>query len=340
MERRDLFKAAGLIAAAPLLGTVAVPLLATPAVAAGEGKKYTFYHILWSTTDSNAQFHVVAGKGYMDERSDVEIKYVGPENYDPAEHAKFLDTVIAAKPDGIAMHISSADALLPGLKAAKAAGIPFVSVTSHPPGKEDNDKLEGLYLTWVGAAEGGVGAMMGAELLQKTTPKRVAYLMAHLGHAGQEAIAEGFFKSMPAGVATDKVSTGDEPEKAKDAIRSYITANPDVGAIFSITLMNKWLTDTMDELDRNDIIVLTDNESPSSLDCMSAGKCLASFSQQFPIQAPFAYDALYYYNKKLMYPTGPILTGPRVINAANHDVFKTAVLAAIGEDEYKKLSPY
>ena len=73
---------------------------------------------------------------------------------------------------------------------------------------------------------------------------------------------------------------------------------------------------------------------------MSAGKCLASFSQQFPIQAPYAYDVLYYYNKKLMWPTGPILTGPRVINAENHDVFKTAVLAAIGEEEYKKLSPY
>lgn len=141
LNRRNLFAAAGLMAPAALLGNTA----------AAQDKKYTFYHILWSTTDSNAQFHVVAGTGYMEERPDVEIKYVGPEAYDPAEHAKFLDTVIAAKPDGIAMHISSADALLPGLKAAKEAGIPFVSVTSHPPGKEDNEKLAGLYLTSIGA---------------------------------------------------------------------------------------------------------------------------------------------------------------------------------------------
>jgi ABC-type sugar transport system substrate-binding protein len=291
-------------------------------------------------SDSNAQFHIQSGKAYMEERPDVEIKYIGPENYDPAEHAKFLDTVINAKPDGIAMHISSVDALLPGLKAAKAAGIPFVSVTSHPPLKEDNEKLDGLYLTWVGAEESSVGALMGAELLKTAKPKRVAYLMAHLGHAGQEAIAEGFFKSMPEGVATDKVATGDEPQKAADVLRSYIMANPDVGAIFCITLMNKWVTDVLDELGRTDIVVLTDNESPSSLDCMSEGKCLASFSQQFPIQAPFAYDVLYYYNKTLMYPVKPVVTGPRVINAENHDIFKKAVLTAIGEEEYGKLSPY
>lgn len=333
MKRRTVL---GMALAAPMVAATKTPALSQ----AADKKKYTFYHILWSMSDSNAQFHAQSGAAYMEERPDVEIKFVGPENYDPAEHAKFLDTVINAKPDGIAMHISSVDALLPGLKAAKEAGIPFVSVTSHPPSKEDNDKLEGLYLTWVGADETTVGGLMGAELLKTAQPKRVAYLMAHLGHAGQEAIAEGFFKAMPAGTATDKVATGDEPQKAADVLRSYITTNPDVGAIFCITLMNKWVTDVLEELGRTDIIVLTDNESPSSLDCMSEGKCLASFSQQFPIQAPFAYDVLYYFNKTKMYPVRPIITGARVINAENHDIFKTAVLSAIGEDQYGKLSPY
>lgn len=331
LDRRNIVKTAALLPLAPTLVNSAK---------AEDTKRYTFYHVLWSMSDSNAQFHVKAGEEYMKERSDVEIKYVGPENYDPAEHAKFLDTVINAKPDGIAMHISSVDALLPGLKAAKAAGIPFVSVTSHPPGKEDNEKLKGLYLTWVGADETTVGALMGAELLKTKTPKRVAYLMAHLGHAGQEAIAAGFFKSMPEGVATDKVATGDEPQKAQDVLRSYITSHPDIGAIFCITLMNKWVTDVLDDLGRSDILVLTDNESPSSLDCMTAKKCLASFSQQFPIQAPFAYDVLYEYNKTLMYPVRPIVTGARVINRDNIDLFKKAVLTAIGKEQWAKLSPY
>ena len=93
--------------------------------------KYTFYHILWSMTDVNVQFHIKGGNAYMKSHPDVEIKYVGPESYDPAEHAKLLDTVLEANPDGIAMHISSPEALLPGLKKAKEKGIPFVSTTGH-----------------------------------------------------------------------------------------------------------------------------------------------------------------------------------------------------------------
>ena len=302
--------------------------------------KYTFYHILWGMADANVQFHIRAGEAYMASHPDVEIKYVGPENYDPAEHAKFLDTVLNAEPDGIAMHISTVDALLPGLRAAKEKGIPFVSVTSHPPSAEDNAKLEGLYLTWVGADESIIGARLGARVLAETTPKRVAYLMSHLGHAGHEQRAAGFFSVMPEGVATDRVAMGEEPQKAKDVIRSYLVANPDVGSLFGSAPTNKWITDVLDELGRGDILVVTSDASPSSLECIIEGKCLATFSQQFPIQAPMAYEVLYHYNKSQMWPVTPIATGPMVVDAANAEVFKNVVISVLGEDAYYGMSPY
>ena len=46
----------------------------------------------------------------LGDREDVDIKFVGPENYDPAEHVKFLDTIMKTDPDGIAFHISNVDA--------------------------------------------------------------------------------------------------------------------------------------------------------------------------------------------------------------------------------------
>jgi ABC-type sugar transport system substrate-binding protein len=343
MERRDLFKAAGLIAAAPLLGVATTPLLlGTPAMAAGDGKKYTFVHVLWGMSDANVQFHVKAGENYMASHPDVEIKYVGPENYDPAEHAKFLDTTVNSKPDGIAMHISSADALLPGLKAAKAAGIPFVSVTSHPPGAEDNAKLKGLILTWVGANESLIGEVMAKRLLQDVpAPKRVAYLISHSGHAGHEQRAAGFFKAMPAGTATDKVVTGDEPQAAKDAIRSYLSANADVAAVFGNTPANKWWADVVDELGRKDNIkYLTSDDAPSSLEAIKAGYCLATFTQQFPIQGPIAYETLFNFKQVAMAPIEPIITGPAVIDASNVDAFKTQVMAVFGEKGYADLNPF
>lgn len=315
-------------------------LVAGSAQAQEEQKKYTFYHLLWSMTDSIVQLHVKAGEAYMKSHPNVEIKYLGPEAYDPAEHARFLDTIINAKPDGIALHISNPDALLPGLKTAREAGIPVVSVTSHPPTEADNKKLEGSYLTWVGADERLIGVRMGERLLQEETPKRVAYLMAHLGHAGHEMRAEGFFASMPDGVPTDKVAVGDEPTAAMDVIRSYLAANPDVGAVFGSSPQNKWITDVLAELGRTDVKVLTSDESPSSLECVLAGLCFATFSQEFPIQGPLAYEIMYQYKETGMAPVQPIVTGPLVIDAANAQTFKDLALTAFGEDGYAELSPF
>jgi len=293
-------------------------------------------------SDAIVQFHVKAGEKYMASHPDVTIEYVGPENYDPAEHAKFLDTVTNSKPNGIAMHISSADALLPGLKAAKEAGVPFVSVTSHPPGAEENAKLEGLYLTWVGADETLIGGVMAKRLLQDVpAPARVAYLFAHTGHAGHEMRAQGFFDAMPAGTQSDKVVIGEEPQAAKDAIRTYLSANADAGAVFGSAPANKWWADVVDELGLKDKVkYLTSDDAPSSLEAIMAGYCLCSFTQQFPIQGPFAYDTLYNFNEVGMAPVAPIITGPAIIDAANAEAFKTQVMAVFGEEGYMDLNPF
>jgi simple sugar transport system substrate-binding protein len=327
--RRTVLAGAAPLAMAPLL----------PGAVRAEGKKYVFYHILWGMQDPIVQFHINAGKRYMADHPNVEIKYVGPENYDPAEHAKFLDTVINAHPDGIAMHISSADALMKSLQAAKSAGIPFVSVTSHPPGAEDNAKLAGLYVTWVGADESKIGGIMAKRVLQEGTPKRVAYLFHHLGHAGLEQRAKGFFDGLP-DVPADKVVIGDEPQAAMDSIRAYITSHPDVSVLNGNAPANKWMVDVVNDLGRKDIKILTSDDAPTSLECILQGYCLASFTQQFPIQAPLAYEVLLQYQETKMGPTGPIITGPAVIDKSNAQAYKDQVMAVFGKDGYAKLSPF
>jgi simple sugar transport system substrate-binding protein len=314
-------------------------LLPSSALFAQAKPKYTFYHLLWSLTDPNVKWHTAGGEEYMKTNPQVQIKYVGPENYDPAEHAKFLDTIIKANPDGILLHISSVDALLPGLREAKRRGIPIVSVTSHPPGAEDEAKLKGLYLTWVGADEGLIGMRLGERAQQSVKPVHVAYLMGHLGHAGHEARAKGFFQSMPAGVKTDRVAIGDEPSHAKDVIRSYLKANPDVNIMFGMLLSNKWVWDVAQEMKRN-IALLTSDEAPTSLEAVVQGKYLATFSQEFPIQANLAYHVLYLYKETGMAPVSPIITGPMVIDKSNAQMVKDLALKSLGEKEYYKLSPW
>lgn len=302
-------------------------------------QKYTFYHLLWSVTDPNVQWHVKGGEAYMRINPEVEIKFVGPENYDPAEHVKFLDTIMKADPDGIAFHISNVDAMLPSLKEAKERGIPIVSVTSHPPTEEDEEKLKGYYLTWVGADERLIGYRLGERVQESITPVHVAYLMAHLGHAGHEMRAKGFFDSMPEDVKTSRVAIGDEPSQAKDAVRSFLVANPDVNAMFGQTSVNKLVWDVVQEMGR-DITLVTSDESPDSLEAVLNDKYLATFSQEFPIQAQLAYHTLYLYKETGMAPVAPLITGPMVIDKSNAQLVKDLVMKFMGEEEYYKLSPW
>ena len=303
--------------------------------------KYTFYHLLWDVTDPNVQWHIRGGEAFMKVNPEVEIKFVGPTKYDPTEHAKFLDTILKANPDGICLHVSSVDALLPGLREAKKRGIPVVSVTSHPPLAADDAKLKGLYLTWVGADEGLIGFRLGERVLEEgIKPVHAAFLLAHVGHAGMEARAAGFFKSMPQGVKTDKVAIGEEPSHAKDVIRSFLAANTDVNVMFiGSAAANKWVWDVVNDMKRT-ITIVTADESPTSLEAVIQGKFLATFSQEFPIQAQLAYEVLYLYGEANMAPVAPMITGPLVVDKNNAQAIKDMLIKFMGKDAYSKQSPW
>ena len=96
----------------------------------------------------------------------------------------------------------------------------------------------------------------------------------------------------------------------------------------------------LEELGREDVAILTSDEAPTSLECILAGKCHASFGQQFPIQAPFAYELLYQYKETGMRPVLPIITGPAIIDETNVESIKATVIGVLGEDTYYDLSPF
>lgn len=307
-----------------------------------QAPKYTFYHLLWGMDDANVNFHIASAEAYMAMNSEVKIVTSGTETYDPALHAQLLDTIIASEPDGIFLHISDIDTLLPGLQKAADAGIPVMSVTSHPPSEEANAKMAGLVLPcWVGSDESLIGGAMGEYLLDKLPePKHVIYLITTPGHAGHEARAQTFFDTMPAGTKTEKLATGQDPEQFKDILKAYLTENEDVDAIFGMILCNKWVADVLDDVGRSDIIHFTSDEAPSSLDGIELGYVTATFTQEFPIQAQLAYNIMYLYKESGMAPIRPIITGPAIVDASNVAIVKGLVMDALGEDGYAEASPF
>jgi len=308
-----------------------------------QAPKYTFYHLLWGMDDANVNFHIASAEAYMAMNKEVEIVTSGTETYDPALHAQLLDTIIASEPDGIFMHISDVDTLLPGLEKAKEMGIPVMSVTSHPPSEEPLDKLKGLVLPcWVGSDEALIGGAMGEYLLaQNPEPKHVIYLITTPGHAGHEARAQAFFDTMPAGTKTEKLATGQDPEQFKDILKAYLTKNEDVDVIFGMILANKWVADVLDDMGKKgEIVYFTSDEAPSSLDGIEQGYITATFTQEFPIQAQLAYNIMYLYKESGMAPVKPIITGPAIVDASNVEIVKGLVMGALGEDVYAESSPF
>lgn len=307
-----------------------------------QAPKYTFHHLLWGMTDPNVKWHIASAEAYMAMNKEVTIKYSGPEDYDPAQHAQFLDTILASQPDGILLHISDVDTLMPGLKKAQEMGVPIMSVTSHPPSEEANAKMKGLVLPcWVGSDEALVGGVMGEYLLEKLPePRHVVYLIATPGHAGHEARAQGFFDAMPAATKTTRLATGEDPEPFKDILRSFLTQNEDVDAIFGMILTNKWVADVLDETGKKGVIYLTSDESPSSVEGILKGYVTATFSQEFPIQGQLAYNLLYLYKKSGMAPIQPIITGPSIVDASTAEAMKQLAINAMGEDGYYESSPF
>jgi len=305
-------------------------------------KKYTFYYIAWGMADPNAYWHIETSKVYMRINPEVEVKFTGPERYDPAEHVRYLDTVIEAKPDGIFMHISDPAALQKSLMEAKKRGIPIVSVTSHPPQPEAEEILKDLYLCWIGADEYKIGVAEGQRLLKEKTPVHVVAALGHVGHAGAEARAKGFFDVMPKGVKCSKLAIGDEQTRAMEILRSFLKANPDVDTIFNECLFaNKWVWDVVEELGRTDkITLLTVDEAPSSIEAILSGRYLATFSQGFPIQGLYAVHVLWVYRETGMHPVGPILTGPIIIDKTTAPQWKKILIDFLGEKKYYELSPW
>jgi ABC-type sugar transport system substrate-binding protein len=202
--------------------------------------------------------------------------------------------------------------------------------------------LEGLVLPcWVGADESLIGGVMGARFLQENpNPKHVIYTQGTPGHAGQEQRAQGFFDAMPGGTKTTNLATGIEEAGFKDIVRSFLVANPDVDAIFTFTMCNKWVSDVVQDLERQDIALLTADASPSSIEGIMQGHYLATFGQELIIQGGLALHILYLYKESGVAPINPIVTGPLVIDADTAQMFKDQIIDVLGQDYYDQNNPY
>jgi len=302
--------------------------------------KYIFYfpsHI--GAADPNMKVWTTAIKDFENRYPEVEIRYFATAEFSIRKFKEFVETAVAAGPDGIMLPIVDPEAVERPLEMAIEKGIPVVALNIEDP-RPQPDKID--YLSYVGESGYKTGWALGERVLEEFAPgkpKHVVAEVALIGHACIEARAKGFVDVMEEnGVKAKRLSTGHKESEAKELLTSYLMANPDVDVVFSTaTYSTPWTWSVLKNLGKTDkITMVTVDASPTSLEAVIDGKALATHSQNMYLQAYLAAEELYFYNEFGIDPPTEILTGPIVIDKTNVKRWKEAIQKLWGKEAYEK----
>jgi len=302
--------------------------------------KYVFYfpsHI--GAADPNMKVWTTAIKDFESRYPEVKIRYFATVEFSIRKFKEFVETAVAAGPDGIMLPIVDPEAVEKPLQMAIEKGIPVVALNIEDP-RPQPDKID--YLSYVGESGYKTGWELGERVLEEFAPdkpKHVVSEVALIGHACLEARAKGMVDVMEKnGVKAKRLGTGAKESEAKELLTAYLMAHPDVDVVFSTaTYSTPWTWSVLKRLGKTDkITMVTVDASPTSIEAVIDGKALATHSQNMYLQVYLAAEELYFYNAYGMDPPAEILTGPIVIDKTNVEKWKNAIQKLWGKKAYEQ----
>jgi simple sugar transport system substrate-binding protein len=200
----------------------------------------------------------------------AQIDYYNPQVFDVVEQARLLDAAIAAAPDGIAVSIADADAMRDGVTKAVASGIPVVVLDSgEAPGYEMGANG---YVGTVSEYDSGVRA---GQRLAKDGILKVVCINHEVGNVSLDQRCEGLNDGLkPSGGGTEVVTVSPEPADVQRRTEAYLTAHPDVQAVFAMgaTSANPLIPYFRDHELFGKLKLYTFDISPEVLDSIIAGE--------------------------------------------------------------------
>lgn len=321
-------------------------LIMAAGLAQAQEEKYVYYfpsHI--GGADPNMQVWQKAIEDFQN-LYPVEIKYFATTEFSIESFKQYIETAIAANPDGIMVPIVDPVAIEEPLRKAIDNGIPVMALNIPDP-RPAGEQIP--YLGFVGEDSIATGKALARRVLQEFAPEKpqhVAAAVALVGHVSLEQRAQGFIEEMEAnGIKAVRVATDAAEAHAKETMTAYLMKNPDVDVIFSTATYNTpWMWSVMEQLEKTeDIILVSVDASPTSLEAVaewgntdaSVPKALATHSQNMFMQVWYAAEALYIYNRYGMEPPALIATGPIVIDSSNVETWQGIVRGFFGDKAYE-----
>jgi len=177
-------------------------------------------------------FWCVVEKGIETAAKEQGIKYtlLGPEKWDLEKMAQLIDQAVAAKPDGMAVTVSSVDLFRTGIQKGLDAGIPITAYNAGAGPVIDNLG----YMTYLGQDEYAGGYQGGMKLAADGGTRGVCINQV-VGHTGLDLRCKGFVTALEEkGIPAEVLAISDDPAASQTVISDYYTANPDVDIFLTL----------------------------------------------------------------------------------------------------------
>lgn len=200
----------------------------------------------------------------------AKVEYYAPQVFDVVEQARLMDAAIATKPDGIAVSIADANAMKKSVTSALASNIPIVVIDSGE--KQGAEMGTSLYVGTVSEYDSGKKA---GERLAKEGILKVLCINHEVGNVSLDERCQGLTDGLkPSGGSTAVVAVSPDPADVQRRTEAYLTAHPDVQAVFALgaTAANPLIPMFRDKELFSKYKLYTFDISPEVLDSVVAGE--------------------------------------------------------------------
>jgi simple sugar transport system substrate-binding protein len=295
-----------------LAGVAVVGALALGTAEAQEKKRI----VVVTHGQAASGFWSVAKRGVDDAAKDFPdliVEYRSPETYDMVAMAQLIDAAVASSPDGLVVSLPDKDALSRSVKAAVDAGIPVISMNS---GNRIRKELGVMLHVGQTEYEAGIG---GGEKMKAAGVTKAACVNQEVGNVALDERCDGFKVGLGEGATVSVIPTTIDPTEVKNAVSSFLTANPDTQALF--VLGSDPAMPVVDAVEGAGLIgkvrIATFDLSEGILQAVADGKMDFAIDQQQYMQGYLPVAILRLYLKYGLMPGADVLTGPGFVTKDN-----------------------
>jgi simple sugar transport system substrate-binding protein len=241
----------------------------------------------------------------------VEVEYRAPDTFDMVQMAQLIDAAVASQPDGLVVSIPDAEALGDSIRNAVASGIPVISMNSGSDVREELGVAVHVGQTEYEAGQGG-----GKQMKDAGVTKAIC-VNQEVGNVALDLRCEGFTEGL--GGAVEVVAVSMDPTEIGNAVKAYLSANPDTNGV--LTLGPSAAEPTMaalEEIEMLDKVKFgTFDLSPGVLEAIDQGRMMFAIDQQQYLQGYLPIQLLKLNQLYGLMPAGTVMTGPGFVTQEN-----------------------